>query len=1174
MDNGQNNRVTRWTQKLLDLSLRNRLLNARDSKQIIPLTCENVEELEDRLAADQTVPVECTDAKARTTGSLRTSISDEEMRRRLKELFRLAKTDLEEAGINTLFLAIGFLKWRPQGANAKDYRAPILLMPVTLSRKNVREGYAVTRLDEDTLVNATLLEFLRAEFGIQVEHVDPLPEDNSGVAVGEVFQSFREAVRSMEGWAVEPDAALGHFSFGKFVMWKDLSSRADQLAQHPFVSHLMKGGGNYDDGVEVFPPDEVESKIEYGKLYCPLSADSSQLTAVLYSAMGKSFVLHGPPGTGKSQTIANLIAHNLALGRKVLFVSEKKAALDVVHRRLSNIGLKPFCLELHSTKAGKTEVLAQFKEALDYVDKGEPNEWQKTVDTISNYRSELDAQVAALHKRWPNGLTAYDCFASRVAGGPDPVKVSAGCRDMPEEKLREVREAVEAMSGDWRDTNPEAVKALEIVKYFEWNPAAERAMGEKLSKLAAKPAFIRGILALFSGYGFRGFKGDFKPALEKAISAMGESRGVMRYRDARYKVALAGFGGIATALEEGSLDADKVCAAFDRSFSEKTLDEILAVENRLATFAGMKREDAVLKFRQLDDEYAELARHVVRSRLAAAMPGGRLGDCPDGCELGIIRRECAKKARQKPVRQLLAETRGVVGSLKPCFLMSPLSVSQYLPPEATFDMVVFDEASQIPVWDAIGVIARAKQCVVVGDPKQMPPTNFFQKSEAGEEDDSDEDLESILDECLAAGLYSAYLNWHYRSRHESLIAFSNHNYYDDRLFTFPAAKSPPRLGVKHVFVENGVYDAKASRTNRAEAQALVDYVFERLADPTWKRRSAGVVAFSMAQKNLIEDLFEEKRAANPKFEDYFTDDCEEPFFVKNLENVQGDERDVILFSVGYAKGPDGKFLMNFGPLNRSGGERRLNVAVTRAKEQVVVFASCKGAEIDLNRTQATGAAHLKAFLEYAERGGTAAADDSAEKTRDIFAGEVVRFLTASGYTADRQVGCSGYRIDIGVRDPDAKGAYLAAVECDGEPYADAYTARDRDKQRSIVLKSLGWNTVRVWAADWCFDRKRAEERLLAALDEIKRAPNRFIPDPKFEPTVTFPRKRASAAPAEVKRTSLEEVSPDAIRKTMDEVERDLGRCERDTLYREVAKRYGYKTLSPKARERLDSIARR
>ncbi|MBO6121009.1 MAG: DNA helicase, partial [Kiritimatiellae bacterium] len=581
----------------------------------------------------------------------------------------------------------------------------------------------------------------------------------------------------------------------------------------------------------------------------------------------------------------------------------------------------------------------------------------------------------------------------------------------------------------------------------------------------------------------------------------------------------------------------------------------------------------VVEFRRLDAEYAELVKHAVRARLAEALPLGRLGDCPDGCELGIIRRECAKKSRQKPIRQLLAEAHAMVGRLKPCFLMSPLSVAQYLPAEASFDLVVFDEASQIPVWDAIGVIARAKQCVVVGDPKRMPPTNFFQKGETGEEDEEgNEDLESILDECLAAGLYSAYLSWHYRSRHESLISFSNHNYYNDRLCTFPAARTTPRLGVAYRYIENGVYDAKASRTNKAEAEALVDYVFERLADPSWKRRSAGVVTFSMAQKTLIEDIFEERRAANPQFEDFFTDAGEEPFFVKNLENVQGDERDVILFSVGYAKGPDGKFLMNFGPLNRSGGERRLNVAVTRAKEQVVVFASCKGAEIDLNRTQAVGAAHLKAFLEYAERGGSAAADDGEGKLRDRFADEVGAFLKEKGFTVERNVGCSGYRIDLGVKDASRKDSYLAAIECDGESYASALTARDRDELRASVLRSLGWNVVHVWSADWALDRARAEERLMKELDEIKHAPDGMLPQPNFKPEVTFQRRRAASA-ADVPRTDLDKVSNDDLRAKMAEVERDLGRCDADTLYRETARRFGYKTLSPKARQRLEGVRR-
>ena len=1196
MEDNSKNRVVRWTQKLLDLSLRNRLLNARDSKQILPLAVDAVSSLEDRLSSDQAVPVEPSDSTSRASGALRSTLASADMLRRLKEIFRLAKTDLEESGVNALYLAIGFLRWRPKGANAKDCRAPILLMPVQMARKNVREGYTVSRLDDDTMLNATLVEFLRAEFGLSVQGLDPLPEDASGVDVQKVFAAFRDAVKGMEGWDVEEDAAIGNFSFGKFVMWKDLTARADQLSAHPFVSHLMKGGGDYDDGIEVFPPEEVSEHVKYGELFTPLSSDSSQLAAVLYSAMGKSFVLHGPPGTGKSQTITNLIAHNLALGRKVLFVSEKKAALDVVHRRLASVGLKPFCLELHSNKSGKTEVLAQFREALDYVDKGTPNEWQKTVDQISNYRGELDAVVTALHKRYPCGLTAYDCFASKIAPGPKtlPIDGDAGqkCADWTDERIEAARTAVRSLVSDARGTTPDALNALGVVRRFAWSPEEERAATERLRALLAKPRLLRAFAALFQGYGFAGFRGDFAARLEAAVAAMPESRGAMRYFESWDALAAKTGPEFADQLSEAvfralarergeapgegevfdEIDPSQAVEVFDRSFAAAVLDEILRLECALASFAGIKREEQIIEFRRLDAEYSELVKHAVRARLAAALPSGRFGECPDGCELGLIRRECAKKARQKPIRRLLAEARGVIGRIKPCFLMSPLSVAQYLPAESTFDLVVFDEASQIPVWDAIGVIARAKQCVVVGDPKQMPPTNFFQKGESGDDEDESEDLESILDECLAAGLHSAYLSWHYRSRHESLISFSNHHYYGDRLCTFPAAKTTPRLGVAWHFVENGVYDAKASRTNRAEAEALVDYVFSRLADPTQKRRSAGVVTFSMAQKNLIEDIFEERRAANPKFEDYFADDGEEPFFVKNLENVQGDERDVILFSVGYAKGPDGKFLMNFGPLNRSGGERRLNVAVTRAKEQVVVFASCRGAEIDLNRTQAVGAAHLRAFLEYAERGGVAAAADAAERRRDMFADEVAAFLSAHGYAVERDVGCSLFRVDVGVKDPARRDGYLAAIECDGDTYASALTARDRDELRSSVLRSLGWNTVHVWSADWAFDRARGEERLLKELDEIKRAPDGMLPTPKFTPEVTFPRRRSASA-AEVPRTDLDKVSNDDLRAKMSEVERDLGACEPDTLYRETARRFGYKTLSPKARQRLESVRR-
>ncbi|MBQ7650662.1 MAG: DUF3320 domain-containing protein, partial [Victivallales bacterium] len=344
-------------------------------------------------------------------------------------------------------------------------------------------------------------------------------------------------------------------------------------------------------------------------------------------------------------------------------------------------------------------------------------------------------------------------------------------------------------------------------------------------------------------------------------------------------------------------------------------------------------------------------------------------------------------------------------------------------------------------------------------------------------------MESILDECLAAGVHSSYLNWHYRSRHESLIAFSNHYYYEDRLFTFPAACLSDRLGVRFHFVPDGVYDKSSSRTNRNEAVALVNYVFEQLENGSAKKRSIGIVTFSEAQKNLIEDLVEVERSKHPALEEYFSDQNDEPLFVTNLENVQGDERDVILFSIGYAPDSTGKFSMNFGPLNRQGGERRLNVAITRAKEQVVVFSSVHSYQIELSRTMAVGAAHLKYFLDYAEKGfdiQTARAESADKENLSV---TIAEFLREKGYAVDRGVGCSGYRIDVAVKHPEKEGTYLLGIECDGPAYASQKTTRDRDHIRQSVLKSLGWHLWQTWSVDWLLDRKQTEDSLLEAINQ-------------------------------------------------------------------------------------------
>jgi hypothetical protein len=389
------------------------------------------------------------------------------------------------------------------------------------------------------------------------------------------------------------------------------------------------------------------------------------------------------------------------------------------------------------------------------------------------------------------------------------------------------------------------------------------------------------------------------------------------------------------------------------------------------------------------------------------------------------------------------------------------------------------------VWDAIGAIARGRQAVIVGDPKQLPPTSFFSRGEDETiEEDEIQDLESILEECIGAQVPTQRLAWHYRSRHESLIAFSNERYYDHGLLTFPS-NSSTGLGVSLRYVEGGVYDKGRTRTNAVEAEAVVAEVVRRLRDPEERERTVGVVTFSQAQQTLLLDLLDSAIREHPEIERYFDEARDEPVFVKNLENVQGDERDVVIFSIGYGPDARGRVSMNFGPLNKDGGERRLNVAITRAREEVLVFSSIRSDQIDLARTGARAVRDLQGFLRHAERGASAEHDEPApirasERGRDALVPAIAARLAERGWDVDTEVGASAVRIDLAIRHPRDPGRHLLGIETDGLNYARAATARDRDRLRSLVLGGLGWTLERVWTVDWWRDPDAEIVRLDAA----------------------------------------------------------------------------------------------
>ena len=1112
-------RVEQWKRKLLDLSLRNPLLNVRDGAKFLPFDGGAPY---GGAAAAEVVP--CFPQEAGDVVPFKTNLPEKEIRKRLKELYLASRSLYNESGVNSLYVALGFLSWR-EGDADEFHQAPLILIPAQLVRQTAAPGYKLQRTDEDAAVNFCLLELLRSQFGIPIKDVDGGGFGDGDPDFNEVFRCFADAIQDRRDWTITTGGALGIFSFSKVVIWKDLTDHLDDFKRHPFVAHLAEGNGLYDDGVKVFPPEEVEKHVRPDKLFCPMSADSSQLRAVLYSELGKSFVLHGPPGTGKSQTITNIIADNMAKGKRVLFVSEKKAALDVVYKRLSAAGLAPFCLELHSNKCDKANVVRQFAEALAVKPTPAPPKWKQTCAGVAAAFSEIGAYARDLHAPCANGMTAWDCLARHGGKHPqsDASLISFNAANSTNDALVAVGKVVQELAEEWRGLDKADYDALRCVSTADWSPEFEERVGrhaDAFLEALSEPKPAKRNLRLLWRVAVSAFKHTIKyPILEGTLEDQRATiqgvkdhlsglRLTMSYRVNRRKAEKAKCRKFVEALECGRFPDEDAARVFDDSCSEKTLNVLMSRSKALSRFSGVKHEERIARFRELDEEYVSLSRKMIVAMMskrryeidhplaAKSEKGGaqeRVAVPQMNPELkrqmAVLMRECEKKKRFMPPRKLLSETKDLAMRLKPCFLMSPLSVAQYLPVEGDlFDMVVFDEASQMTVWDAVGVIARGKQLIVVGDPKQLPPTNFFVKGDAKEEDREDdqatEDLESVLDECLANGMHSAYLNWHYRSRHESLIAFSNRHYYDDKLNTFPAAETNDSLGVSFRYVDDAPYD-HASHTNRKEAEALVDFLFDRLEDPAERKRSWGVVTFSVSQQRLVEDLIDKKGEGCDWAADFFDDSRPDAFFVKNLENVQGDERDVVIFSIAYAPDAQGRFAMSFGPINRPGGERRLNVAITRAREQVVIFASTHSSDIHAERTNSVGVKHLKALMEYAETGhleGNAAKADGQDTVG--IKKTVCDCLAANGYSFETDVGMSSYPVDVAVRDPDNLGRFILGIECDSERYAAQHTVRDRDVLREDVLKCMGWRLFHAWSVDWTFDRKSAESRLLATLPKI------------------------------------------------------------------------------------------
>jgi len=569
--------------------------------------------------------------------------------------------------------------------------------------------------------------------------------------------------------------------------------------------------------------------------------------------------------------------------------------------------------------------------------------------------------------------------------------------------------------------------------------------------------------------------------------------GWRRLQQSRAKLLAAQFDDLVAALGSGNLQSERAVTEFRYARAEAIWKRARRMSPELELLDGIDRHELVRQFQDLDRQRLVDVKTLILAKHLASLPQGAVG------QMGVIRGELGKQRGLKPIRQLISRASEAVQRIKPVFLMSPISVAQFLPPgEIEFDLLVIDEASQVRPEDALGAVARCKQIVVVGDQKQLPPTAFFDRLTSNVEnldEDSEEDplggaanateLESILSLCEARGLPSRMLEWHYRSRDPSLITVSNAEFYDHNLILPPSPlQHDPSYGLKFTRV-NGAYDRGGRRTNKMEAEALVKRVAEHAVNDA--HLSLGIVAFSSAQRTAIEELLEFERRRNSALDALLREGKREDVFVKNIENVQGDERDVILISIGYGPTHPGGRLssMNFGPVNWDGGERRLNVLFTRARLRCEVFASFEPGDVDLNRTTKTGPRVLKRYLEFANTG---ILDEKAPLGLDAdspFEEDVAEVIRGLGYEVDHQVGSGGFRIDLGVRNPDRPGQYILAVECDGATYHSALWARERDRLRQGILESLDWRFHRIWSTDWFYQRAAEIARLASALEEAR-----------------------------------------------------------------------------------------
>jgi very-short-patch-repair endonuclease len=1209
-----------WTNRLIDLSRRNNLLYYKPTASTtleMPVT----QELMSFLSDGGSLPI------SDLLGIGHEKVSS------VRAIARKGLENLEEKGLSTLYLAFAQCTWTAADGG-RDPISPIFLIPVDLKLKGQDLDATEIQVSGEFEVNPVLLHIFNRELNLPLNAETLLDLVTSHPAEEEEVETPKTLVlrpvldllngmaSKLPGFKAEQFAVLGNFSFQKLAMVRDLENHRAELIVNDVVAAIAGDNGarrKLGSSQISTDPTSLDTILPENE-YAVVEADSSQQCAITGITAGQSAVIHGPPGTGKSQTITNLIATLAANGKKVLFVAEKRAALEVVMNRLVAVGLDHLAIDLHGAEQTPKKVMERIARTLSLVREAPKPAPTNIHDQFVDRRNKLNQHDTKMHTAClPAQQTIYAIQGAllRLPGnivsplrwrGPDLMQITAKSAERVMDLLGEaggfetlftridpspwtgaelkngqsVQEAIDLVDRlnhhvlpallaslrkvcEWSalrepTTMADTFQLLTLLKQAEQTLAVyEPEIFAEADHLLARimPCHVNGI----RGVWLRATNSDYKTAckrlrhlrkglktarttivseLSNAIqtrqlwqnlsgcAAMPtavpgtqeceyshqaaqadllklDSIGKLRLQDLRlieittrlsalsvdsttpyrimrlYEIERELYSlGVQRLVDELRLNcrpAHQWGAFFQHVWLNSTLDAAAIQNPGVRGFVGATHNTYVDDFKKLDSSRLRLAIDRVR-RIHAERTIAAMNQFPE--QEALIRGEAAKSRRHKPLRKIFVEATDVLTAVCPCWMASPLSVCQLIAATGAFDYVIFDEASQVLPEDAVPAILRGKYVIVAGDNKQLPPTAFFAAAE--EEDEADGDAtayESLLD-MMIPFVKGFHLNWHYRSRDESLISFSNHHIYNNRLITFPGPGGTN--AISHVHVDempkgDGQEESAASEVNR-----VVELVLHHAR--MTPGRTLGVITMGIKHANRIQAAMDREMLRHPKLADFFDTARPERFFIKNLERVQGDERDVIILSVGYGKDRAGNLPLRFGPILSAGGRRRLNVAATRAKEQVIVVSSFVYSDINSSQVKPdTGLEFLKNYLQYADSGGRLLSlDEITDEPMNDFEADVYESLSAKDIVLKPQVGCSKFRIDLAAAHPRKPGQFVLAIECDGATYHSSYTARDRDRLRQQQLQNLGWTFHRIWSTDWFMRKHEEVERAVQAFD--------------------------------------------------------------------------------------------